>query len=148
MHIRSVGFWEPIVALNQISHHHHWEVWVLGDRSVIITTEKCEFWEIPKWGKKYLLCYKCIEWLDNSKLNNFSANSIWRLILISSWWHSYYFIDIWRLIDTCPPPLCCSNDSQKCEWKIINTEQTERKNTKKKVQFEKPMLVSWIFLET
>ena len=27
----------------------------------------------------------------------------------------------------CPLPLCCSNGSQKCEWKIINTEGKQRK---------------------
>ena len=52
------------------------------------------------------------------------------------------------LIDTCPLPLCCSNDSQKGEWKIMNTEETERKKTRKKLQFENPILVSSIFVET
>ena len=83
--------------------------------------------KVPKWSKRYLVCYRWKEWLGNSKLNSFSENSIWRLILISSWWHSYNFIDIWRLIDMCPLPLCCSNDSQKCERKIINP----KKNTEK-----------------
>ena len=25
----------------------------------------------------------------------------------------------------CPPPLCCSNDNQKCEWKIEETQKAE-----------------------
>ena len=31
----------------------------------------------------------------------------------------------------CPFPLCCSNESQKCELKIINTEETQRKKNEK-----------------
>ena len=47
-----------------------------------------------------------------------------------------------------PLPLCCSDDSQKCEWKIMNTEETQRKqNKEKKLQFENTILVPWIFLE-
>ena len=76
--------------------------------------------------------------LDNSKLNNFSQNSIWSLVLISSWWHSYDFFDIWDLIDTCSLSLCCSNDSQKCEWQIMNTEETERKKSQEKTSIWKP----------
>ena len=53
------------------------------------------------------------------------------------------------LIDMCPLPLCCSNESQKCEWKIMNTEGTGKKTTTtKKLQFENPILVSCICLET
>ena len=44
----------------------------------------------------------------------------------------YNFIDIWTLIDMCPLPLCYSDDSQKCELKIMNTEETQRKKTMKK----------------
>ena len=62
---------------------------------------------------------------------------IWHLILISSWWYSYKFIDIWRLFDKCTLPLCCLNSSQKCEWKIIKTEKTQRKNKKEKTSFWK-----------
>ena len=40
------------------------------------------------------------------------------------------FIDIWSLIGMFPLPLCCSGDSQKCEWKIMNTEETQKKNEK------------------
>ena len=29
VHIKSVSFWEPVIALNQISEHHHREVSVL-----------------------------------------------------------------------------------------------------------------------
>ena len=35
----------------------------------------------------------------------------------------------------CTLPLCCPNDSQKCELKIINTEKTQRKNRKEKNSF-------------
>ena len=73
---------------------------------------------------------------DNSKLDNFSENSIWHFLLISPWWYSYKFIDVWRLINMCTLPLCCSSDNQKCEWKIINTEKTQRKKEKKKLHFE------------
>ena len=73
---------------------------------------------------------------DNSKLDNFSENSIWHFLLISPWWYSYKFIDVWRLINMCTLPLCCSSDNHKCEWKIINTEKTQRKKEKKKLHFE------------
>ena len=41
-----------------------------------------------------------------------------------------------------------SNDSQKCEWKVMNTEEAQRKKEGKKVQIENAKLVSWILLET
>ena len=90
-------------------------------RSVSITTEKFEFCRNKgTWGKSHFACCKWKEWLDNSKLNDFSENSIGRLILILPWWHcSYYnFFDIWRLIYMRPQPLCCSKDNQKYEWKM------------------------------
>ena len=37
----------------------------------------------------------------------------------------------------CTLPPCCPNDSQKCEWKIINTELTQRKKRKEKTSFWK-----------
>ena len=45
----------------------------------------------------------------------------------------------------CPLPICCYNDTQKCEWKIVNTEETQRKITRKKLQFENTTYFSWIF---
>ena len=109
----------------EISQHHHREVWnqsASPQKSLSFVRIK-----VPNGSKSYLACYKCIEWLDNSKLNNFSENWVWSLILLSSWWHSYNSIDIWRLIDTCPVPPCCSHESQKYDWKITNTEETEKK---------------------
>ena len=58
----------------------------------------------------------------------FSENSIWRHILISPWSHSYNVFDIWRFNNMCPPLLCCSNESQKWEWKIKGA---QRKITRK-----------------
>ena len=49
----------------------------------------------------------------------------------------------------CTLPLCCPNDSQKWEWKIINTEKAQRKKKeRRKLHFENTKLVSLIFLET
>ena len=118
-HIRSVSFIEPIVALNQINQQHH-------KRSLSFVRIK-----VPKWSKSYLVCYK---WRSDSQvtpnnlnnlsnLNNFSENSIWRHILILSWCHIYSVIDIGRFNNMCPLPLSCSNDSQKCEWKIVEETQ-------------------------
>ena len=43
----------------------------------------------------------------------------------------------------CTLPLCCSNDSQKHEWKITNTEKKNReKKEGKKLHFENTRLVS------
>ena len=42
--------------------------------------------------------------------------SLSRLILISARWHKCNFIDIWHRTDLCPLLLCCSDNSQKCEW--------------------------------
>ena len=47
-------------------------------------------------------------------------------------------IDIRRLIDTCLLLLCDSNHSQMCKWKIMNTEETERKKSKEKTSIWKP----------
>ena len=119
----------------EISQHHHREVWdqsASPQRSLSFVRIK-----VPNGSKSYLACYKCIEWLDNSKLNNFSENSVWSLILLSSWWHSCNFIDIWRLIDACPLLPCCSHESQKYDWKITNTEETERKKKKGKIFYSK-----------
>ena len=93
--------------------------------------------KVLEWSKSYLVCYKRKEWLENSKLNNISENSILRLILILPWWHGYNFIDIWRLIDMCPLPPCCSNDNQKCKWKIMNKEERERKKSEEKASIWK-----------
>ena len=45
----------------------------------------------------------------------------------------------------CTLPLCCSNDSQKCERKIINTEKKKKHREKKegkKLHFENAKLVA------
>ena len=57
----------------------------------------------------------------------------------------YSFIDIWRLIGMFPLGLCGFNDNQKCQWKIRNTKETQRKKIRKKIKFENTILVSWIF---
>ena len=91
--------------------------------------------KVLKWSKSYLLCYNWKEWLlGNSNLNNFSENSIWRHILILPWFHSYKLWFYWYLkpYDMSHLLLCCSDDSQKCEWKVINTEETQKKKTMKK----------------
>ena len=56
-----------------------------------------------------------------------------RLILISSWWHSYNFLDICCLIDMCPLPLCCYLifKSANEKWKVTNIEKTQRKKERK-----------------
>ena len=53
--------------------------------------------------------------------------------LISSWCHSFNCIDIWRPVDIRPLLYFCFMiaESQKCEWKTLNTEETE--NTVKKI---------------
>ena len=52
--MRSVSLWEPIVALNQISHHHHREVW---DQSASPQTNLSFVRiKVPKWRKSYLVC--------------------------------------------------------------------------------------------
>ena len=55
--------------------------------------------------------------------------------MISPWYHSYNFIDIWRIIEVCPLLLSCSNDSQNYEWKKLNTEETEKKEKKFKLRY-------------
>ena len=82
-HTRRFSFWERIAALNQISQHHRKEVLVFVKL------------KIPKWSKRYLACYKWKAWfLDNSSCSNFSEIWKWCHILISSWCHSYDFIDV------------------------------------------------------
>ena len=53
--------------------------------------------------------------------------------LISSWCHSFNCIDIWRPVDIRPLLYFCFMiaESQKCEWKTWDTEETE--NTGKKI---------------
>ena len=52
--MRSLSLWEPIVALNQISHHHHREVW---DQSASPQTSLSFVRiKVPKWRKSYLVC--------------------------------------------------------------------------------------------
>ena len=51
-------------------------------------------------------------------------------MLISSWCYSYNVIDIQRFNNMCPLLFCCSNDSQKCEWKIVEeTQKTQDRDT-------------------
>ena len=56
-------------------------------------------------------------------MNIFSKNSNWRHFLISSWCHTYNVIVIRRFNNMWPLSLCCSNNSQKCEWKIVQETQ-------------------------
>ena len=48
----------------------------------------------------------------------------------------------------CTLPFCCSNDSQKCEWKIINTEKKNRKKRRKKAWFWKHKIGFFNFLRS
>ena len=103
-HIRFDSFWELTVAHNQISQHHRKEAFV----SI----------KVPKWSKSYLVCYKWRAWLlNNSKLNTFLVILVWFLIWTSSFCHSYYYIDIWRMNDMYVLSLCCFNNGQKCKLK-------------------------------
>ena len=43
---------------------------------------------------------------------------------------------------------CRFVDSQRCQWKIMNTVETKRNKERKKLPFENTILISWIFLET
>ena len=126
---------EPIVALNQIIEQCH---------KINLSFVRIK---VPKESKSYLLCYEWKEWPNNLNdlidLNNISENSIWRHILISSWCHSYIVIDIRRFNSMCPLPLCCSNYSQKCKWKI---EETQRKMTRKKTSIWKQDIAFLNFL--
>ena len=53
----------------------------------------------------------------------------------------YNFIDIWSLIVMCPLPLCCSDDTRKCEWKIMNNKKHRKKKTMKKTLIWKNNIV-------
>ena len=70
-------------------------------------------------------------------------NSLCRHILISPWCNSYNFINIRHIINMYSLTLSCSNDSQKCEWKILEetqktqietqiTQEKQRENSKEK----------------
>ena len=113
-HIRFDSFWELTVAHNQISQHHRKEAFV----SI----------KVPKWSKSYLVCYRWRAWLlNNSKLNTFLVILVWFLIWTSSFCHSYYYIDIWRMNDMYVLSLCCFNNGQKCKLKKKWTEKTRKK---------------------
>ena len=58
----------------------------------------------------------------------------------------YMLFRIYNMSETSDAHLNAKLCTEKCEWKILET-QTKLKKSKKKVPFENPILISWIFLE-
>ena len=88
------------------------------------------------WEWRYRNEAKAILW--KKQPDNFIFRKIQYGIL--SWFrHDDIVISslIFDVLLMCTLPLCCPNDSQKCEWKIINTEKTQRKKRKEKTSFWK-----------
>ena len=102
-------------------------------RSVSITTEKFKFCENKGTQMKQKL----------SCLKNDQITSNWIIYRkiqygMLSWFRHDDIVISSMIFDVlCTLPLCCPNDSQKCDWKVINTEKTQRKKRKEKTSFWK-----------